>query len=62
MSGVKWGIAALVVLALVSGGCRKQTVGPTVGEYQKQRAAMIEKNKARAKGEAPVQVAKAGEA
>lgn len=61
MSGVKWGIAALVVLALVSGGCGRQTVGPSVGEYQKQRAALIEKNKARGKGEVPAQVAKAKE-
>ncbi len=62
MSGLKWGIAALVVLALMAGGCRKETVGPSVGEYQKQRAAMIEKNRARAEGREPVQVAKAEEA
>jgi type IV pilus assembly protein PilP len=62
MSGLKWGIAALVLLALVAGGCRKQTVGPSVGEYQKQRAAMIEKHKARAAGKESAEVAKVDEA
>jgi type IV pilus assembly protein PilP len=45
MSSLKWAIALLALLALVSAGCQKKTVGPSVGEYQKQRAAMIDKSK-----------------
>jgi type IV pilus assembly protein PilP len=45
MSGLKWAVAVLALLALVGAGCQKKTVGPSVGEYQKQRAAMIEKHK-----------------
>jgi type IV pilus assembly protein PilP len=45
MSGLKWAIAVLALLGVVGAGCQKQTVGPSVGEYQKQRAAMIEKHK-----------------
>jgi Tfp pilus assembly protein PilP len=52
MSGLKWAIAVLALLALVGAGCQKKTVGPSVGEYQKQRAAMIEKHK---KGQIPPQ-------
>jgi type IV pilus assembly protein PilP len=62
MSAIKWAIALLALLVLVSAGCKKQTVGPSVGEYQKQRAAIIEKHK---KGQPKPQalvVAKADEA
>jgi type IV pilus assembly protein PilP len=52
MNGLKWAIAVLALLALVGAGCQKKTVGPSVGEYQKQRAAMIEKHK---KGQIPPQ-------
>ncbi len=62
MSGLRWAIAALVLLALVGTGCRKQTVGPSVGEYQRQRAAMVEKHKAGAGGPQALHVAKVDEA
>lgn len=62
MSGLRWAIVALVLLALVGTGCRKQTVGPSVGEYQRQRAAMVEKHKAGAGGPQVHHVAKVDEA
>jgi type IV pilus assembly protein PilP len=45
MNSLNWAIALLALLALVSAGCQKQTVGPSVGEYQKQRAAIIDSHK-----------------
>jgi type IV pilus assembly protein PilP len=45
MSGLKWAIALLALVALVGAGCQKRTVGPSVSEYQKQRAALMEKHK-----------------
>ena len=44
MSSLKWAIALLALLALVSAGCRQKTVGPSVGDYQKQRATIIAKH------------------
>ena len=41
MGSLKWAIALLAVLVLVASGCREKTVGPSVGDYQKQRAAII---------------------
>jgi len=52
MSTLKWAVALLALLALVGAGCQKKAVGPKVGEYQKQRAAMIEKHR---KGQGGVQ-------
>ena len=62
MSGLKWAIAALALLALVGAGCQKKMVGPSVGEYQKQRAAMIEKRKKDGGGPRALGVAKTDEA
>jgi hypothetical protein len=42
MSSLNWAIALLALLALASAGCQKKTVGPSVGEYQKQRASIID--------------------
>ena len=44
MSSLKWAIALLALIALASAGCRQKTVGPSVGDYQKQRAAIIAKH------------------
>ncbi len=44
MSSLKWAIALLALVALASAGCRQKTVGPSVGDYQKQRAAIIAKH------------------
>jgi type IV pilus assembly protein PilP len=62
MSSLKWAIALLALLALVSAGCKKQTVGPSVGEYQKQRAAMIDKHKRGSAGVPSLAVAQREEA
>ena len=45
MSSLKWATALLALLVLGFVGCQKKAVGPSVAEYQKQRAAMIEKHK-----------------
>jgi type IV pilus assembly protein PilP len=45
MGQAKWGGALLALLALAVAGCPKQTAGPAVSEYQKQRAEIIEKAK-----------------
>ena len=44
MSSLKWAIALLALVALTSAGCRQKTVGPSVGDYQKQRATIIAKH------------------
>jgi len=62
MSTLKWAIALLALLALVGAGCKKQTVGPSVGEYQRQRAAIIEKHKKRKAGAQAIAVAQSAEA
>jgi type IV pilus assembly protein PilP len=62
MSGLKWAIAVLALLALTSVGCGKKAVGPRVGDYQKQRAALIEKNKKARGAPAALAVAKTEEA
>jgi len=62
MSGLKWAITVLALLALTGAGCQKQAVGPAVGEYQKQRAAAVEKYKNNRGAPQPLDVAKADEA
>jgi hypothetical protein len=62
MSGLKWAIAVLALLALASAGCEKKTVGASVGEYQKQRAAIIEKHKGGQIGPQALGVAKTDQA
>jgi type IV pilus assembly protein PilP len=62
MSTLKWAIALLALLALVAAGCQKKAVGPKVGEYQKQRAAMIEKHRKGQVGVKALAVAKNEEA
>ena len=61
MSGLKWTIAVLTLLALVSAGCRKQTVGPSVEDYQKQRSAVLEKQRKDHAGAQALGVAKTDE-
>jgi Tfp pilus assembly protein PilP len=61
MSQAKWGGALLALLALAVAGCPKQTAGPAVSEYQKQRAEIIEKAKQQSGQPAPAAAhAKAG--
>ena len=62
MSGLKWAIAVLALLALVGAGCGRQKVGPSVGDYQKQRSAMIEKQRKDQTGPQALAVARADEA
>jgi type IV pilus assembly protein PilP len=62
MSTLKWAIALLALLALVAAGCRQQTVGPSVGDYQKQRAAIIAKHGRGKAGPQALAVARSGEA
>ena len=47
MIGVRYGIAAFAVLALLLAGCQQQETGPKTADYQKQRAEIIAR---RAKG------------
>jgi type IV pilus assembly protein PilP len=47
MIGVRYGIAAFTVLALLLAGCQQQETGPKTADYQKQRAEIIAR---RAKG------------
>jgi len=61
MSGLKWAIAVLALLALVGAGCGRQKVGPSVGDYQKQRSTIIEKQRKDHAGPQALAVAKADE-
>ena len=61
MSTVKWAIAVLALVALVGAGCKKQTVGPKVADYERERAAAIEKFKKDQGASQTVRVAKADE-
>jgi type IV pilus assembly protein PilP len=61
MSGLKWAIAVLALLALVGAGCGREKVGPSVGDYQKQRSAIIEKQRKEHAGPQALAVTKADE-
>jgi type IV pilus assembly protein PilP len=61
MSGLKWAIAVLALLALVGAGCGREKVGPSVGDYQKQRNAVIEKQRKENAGPQALAVSKADE-
>jgi len=52
----------LALLALAAAGCQKQAVGPKVSDYQKQRAALIEKQKKGGETPQAIAVAKTVEA
>lgn len=62
MSDLRWAIAVLALLALAAAGCQKKAVGPKVGDYQKQRAALIAKQKKGAGTPQALAVAKTEEA
>jgi type IV pilus assembly protein PilP len=62
MRSLIWAIALLALLAVVGAGCRKQSVGPEVGEYQKQRAALIAKHGKDKTGAPALSVARAEQA
>jgi type IV pilus assembly protein PilP len=62
MSTVKWTIAVLALVALAGVGCKKQTVGPKVADYERERAAAIEKFKKDQGASQAVRVAKQDEA
>jgi type IV pilus assembly protein PilP len=58
MRVVEWAIALLAILALAGAGCGKETVDPSVGEYQKKRAATTDKQRKDQPGPQALVVAK----
>jgi hypothetical protein len=59
MSAMRFGVA-LVVLALLAGGCRNQTSGVAAADYEKQRAEIIARRQAAKQAGPAQQVAQKG--
>ena len=45
MSRIHWTVACLLLLVIALPACRQKTAGPSASDYQRERAAILEKHK-----------------